>query len=247
MRKSRNGQEWCSHRARIEWHSAGVLETRKIVASENPGRRLMIVLHGLGDTWEGWSWLPGELNVPWLDYLLVNAPIPYWEGRAWFSVQPSDLMGPRVRPPQVPKEELAAGRHALMELIDAQIQGGYASDQIALLGFSQGCLMALDAGLHRPEPLAALIGISGWIHDVEGLIQQCSGSVRSTPILMTHGAADSVIPMGPVAEQARRLQQAGFNLVWQEFEKEHTVAGRAEVQFLARFLTAAYAGDLRES
>jgi predicted esterase len=61
---------------------------------------------------------------------------------------------------------------------------------------------------------------------------------------MTHGNADEVIPMAPVAEQARRLQAAGFDLAWQEFEKEHTVAGRAEVQFLARFLTSAYQGEL---
>ena len=36
----------------------------------------MIVLHGLGDSMEGYRWLPEALQLPWLNYLLVNAPDP---------------------------------------------------------------------------------------------------------------------------------------------------------------------------
>ena len=32
------------------------------------------MLHGLGDSIEGYRWMPEALDLPWLNYLLVNAP-----------------------------------------------------------------------------------------------------------------------------------------------------------------------------
>lgn len=220
------------------------LSFEHVPAVEDSGKRLLIVLHGLGDSSRGWTWLPRELDMPGLDYLLVDAPHPWWEGFAWFNVDPSEMGGPRVRPPRVPEDQLKASREALVRLIEEQIDAGYLPEQIALLGFSQGCLMALDTGFRFSKKLAGLVGISGWVHDVENLVANASAAGRTVPVLMTHGPADPVIPMAPVAQQARRLQESGFDLVWQEFEKEHTVAGRAEVQFIKRFLNAAYRGEL---
>src|SRR5260370_3167141 len=56
------------------------LETELIPAREPNSRRLLIMLHGLGDSIEGYRWLPSALNLPWLNYLLVNAPDAYYGG-----------------------------------------------------------------------------------------------------------------------------------------------------------------------
>ena len=55
-----------------------------IPAAEKDSRRLFVVLHGLGDSLAGWRWLPGALDLPWLNYLLVNAPDEYYGGYSWF-------------------------------------------------------------------------------------------------------------------------------------------------------------------
>lgn len=51
-----------------------MLESLFIRAASRDSRRLMIVMHGLGDTLESFRSLPAEINLPWLNYLLVNAP-----------------------------------------------------------------------------------------------------------------------------------------------------------------------------
>ena len=46
----------------------------------------MMVLHGLGDSMEGYQWFPDQMNLPWLNYVLVNAPDPYFTGFSWFDI-----------------------------------------------------------------------------------------------------------------------------------------------------------------
>ena len=54
-----------------------MLTTELMPAAQRDSRRLMVVLHGLGDSMEGYRWLPSALRLPWLNYLLVNAPDEY--------------------------------------------------------------------------------------------------------------------------------------------------------------------------
>ena len=58
-----------------------MLVTELVPAREPDSRRLMVVLHGLGDSMDGYRWMPQELDLPWLNYLLVNAPDDYYGGR----------------------------------------------------------------------------------------------------------------------------------------------------------------------
>ena len=47
---------------------------------------LLIVLHGLGDSSEGFLWLQDELGIDSLNYLLLNAPDPYYTGYSWYDI-----------------------------------------------------------------------------------------------------------------------------------------------------------------
>ena len=53
-----------------------MLETQFIRADDATSRRLMIVLHGLGDSATGYEWLPSALRLPWMNYLLANNQTP---------------------------------------------------------------------------------------------------------------------------------------------------------------------------
>ena len=57
-----------------------MLHSELIPAAERDSRRLMVMLHGLGDSLDGWRWFPEVMNLPWLNYLLVNAPDDYFGG-----------------------------------------------------------------------------------------------------------------------------------------------------------------------
>jgi hypothetical protein len=57
-----------------------MLDTELVPAADQTSRRLMVVLQGLGDSMDGYRWLPQALNLPWLNYRLVNAPDDYYGG-----------------------------------------------------------------------------------------------------------------------------------------------------------------------
>lgn len=212
-----------------------MLQFQRIPAADTSSRRTLVVLHGLGDSSDGWAWLPGELGLPWLNYLLVDAPDPHFDGFSWFTLRLQDEGGPTIVGDGVQRS-----RRMLLELLASVEASGVPPSETALLGFSQGCLMALDAGLRHPGPLAAVVGISGWVDQPARLAAEAPGVARNVPVLVTHGLHDPLIPVDRVRPLVRQLQEAGFDVVWQEFEKEHTVAGRAEVNFIRRFLESAF-------
>jgi phospholipase/carboxylesterase len=206
-----------------------MLHAEFIPAAGKDSRRLLVMLHGLGDSPAGWRWLPGALNLPWLNYLLVNAPDEYYGGWSWF-----DYPG-----------EIAPGIHRsrklLFELLDDLRAKNFPADQITLGGFSQGSLMSLETGLRYPHQLAGIVGISGWVFEIENLIRDLTPVARSQRLLVTHGHYDPLLPFAAAREQIQQLQAAGLDVAWHEFPKEHTIHGEEEIAVIREFIRAGYA------
>jgi len=97
-----------------------MLRTELIPAVETKSRRLMIMLHGLGDSIEGYRWMPDALGLPWMNYLLVNAPDKYYGGYSWF-----DFAGDIV--PGVTRS-----RKMLFGLLDELRTKGFPTEQTVL-------------------------------------------------------------------------------------------------------------------
>jgi phospholipase/carboxylesterase len=205
-----------------------MLHTELIPAADKQSRRLMIMLHGLGDSIEGYRWWPEAINLPWLNHLLVNAPDEYFGGYSWFDF-PGDMV-PGVR----------RNTKHLVALLDDLAARGFSADQIVLGGFSQGCLMAIEVGLRYPQRFAGIVGISGYVCEPERLWQERSPVAGQQRLLVTHGHYDPIIPFATVREQVRFLQAAGLSVEWHEFAKEHTIAGEAELEVVRRFIRAGF-------
>jgi len=201
------------------------MDTRFIPAAEPDSRRLMIVLHGLGDSLEGWLGWPQAMRLPWLNYLLVNAPEPYYGGFSWYDIQSG--LG------------IERSRKMLFELLDGLTE--FPAEQIVFFGFSQGCLLAIEVGARYPRRLAGIAGISGYAHEPEKLIQQFSPVARQQRFLITHGTQDPLIPIQMARKQIALLQKAGLQITWREFVKAHTIAGEEEVAVIREFVRGCYA------
>ena len=205
-----------------------MLHTELIPAADKNSQRLMVMLHGLGDSIEGYRWWPEALGLPSLNHLLVNAPDDYYGGYSWFDYP--DEIAPGV----------LRSRKLLFDLLDDLRAKGFPTEQTTLGGFSQGCLMTIDVGLRYPHRLAGLVGISGWVFDLENLVKAPAPVARQQRLLMTHGTDDPVIPIEKVRPQIPPLKAAGFNVEWREFNKVHTIQGETEMAVIRDFVRAGY-------
>jgi phospholipase/carboxylesterase len=174
---------------------------RRPPASGGPARDLVILLHGLGADGTDLIGLVPALSqiLPDAAFVSPNAPLPCDMapvGRQWFSFRdPSDA-------------EILAGARAAAPTLDAFIDSelrrhGLADDRLALVGFSQGTMMALHVGLRRPRPCAAVVGYSGALIAAEIL----PAEIKSRPpVLLVHGDADQVILFSAMAAAQAALR-----------------------------------------
>ena len=205
-----------------------MLETEFIPAEDANSRRLMVVLHGLGDSTAGFRWLPATLGLPWMNYLLVNAPDAYYGGYSWY-----DFAGDMT---QGVKRSTAM----LFGLLDTQRAKGFQTEDTILFGFSQGCLMTLEVGLRYPHRFAGLVGISGYVREPEKLVEELSPVAHQQRILITHGFEDPIVPFAVTREQINILKAVGLHVSWHELAKGHTIAAETELDIIRSFVTSGF-------
>jgi phospholipase/carboxylesterase len=203
-----------------------MLHSELIPAAEKSSR-LMVMLHGLGDSIEGYRWFPEAMGLPWLNYLLVNAPDEYYGGYSWFDLQ-NQASG------------VQRSRTLLFNLLDDLRARGFPTEQTTLGGFSQGSLMTIDVGLRYPHRFAGLVGISGWVFELGKTVKEFSSVALQQRLLMTHGASDPIVPIERVRPQIPLLKAAGLNVEWREFPKAHTIHGEKEIAVIREFVRAGY-------
>lgn len=207
-----------------------MLHYELLPAHEQGSKRLWVMLHGLGDSIDGYRWMPEAMDLPWMNYALVNAPDEYYGGYSWFDF--AGDMTPGV----------LRSRKLLFQLLRDLERKGYPTDRTILGGFSQGCLMAVDVGLRFPEAFAGIVGISGWIFEPQQLLLEMAPTARDRKVLMTHGTLDPMVPFGAVRTEVQKLRAAGLNIEWHEFQKAHTIAGEEELDVIRGFVHRCFAG-----
>lgn len=84
-------------------------------------------------------------------------------------------------------------------------------EQVALVGFSQGTMMALHVAPRREDAMAGIVGFSGRLLAPELLTDDV---VSRPPVLLVHGDQDDVVPPLSMPEAAEALQKAGWKEVY---------------------------------
>ena len=199
-----------------------MLKTEFYPAAQSGSRRLFVVMHGLGDSVAGYRWVPVMMRLPWLNYLLVNAPDPYFGGFSWYDFAGDAAPG------------IARSRKMLFELLDEYRAKDFPTEETIVSGFSQGCLMTWEAGLKYSHRFAGLVGISGYVFQHDKV--ELSPVAKEQKFLVTHGRFDQLIPFADVKEQIQLMKRLGLQIEWREFDKAHTIAGEEELSVIRHFI-----------
>lgn len=174
-------------------------------ANGNAAASLVILLHGYGANGDD---LIG-LGRRWADTLPSTAfvaphapepiPFPHVPGRQWFALTFQD-------PAEVNRGALAAAP-GLQSFIDAELaKHDLSSDRLAIVGFSQGTILALEVAYRRADAPAAVLGYSGLL--ARGGALASEGTVRP-PALLIHGEEDGVVPAECSTQAAEALTSHG--------------------------------------
>ena len=170
-------------------------------------RSLVILLHGYGSNGDDLISLAPYWHdaLPATVFVAPNAPEPCPGapgGYQWWALTNT---GPDAR-----AEGVAKATPVLDAFIDAELaRYGLAEARLALVGFSQGTMMALHVGPRRPRPLAGIVGYSGMLADEAALAEP---SVTRPPILLIHGDADPMIPVAALHRAKAALVQNRFEV-----------------------------------
>ncbi len=173
-------------------------------------RQLVVLLHGFGASGDDLIGLAEEWRdmLPDAAFVAPHAPegMPFADlaGRQWFTLQ------------SFTPEELWRGVSKSGPLLDAFIDQelarlGLGSGSLALVGFSQGTMMALHVGLRRRIAPAGIVGYSGIIAGPEHLGE---GIQSQPPVLLIHGDQDEVIPPKALALTRDSLAAAQVVVEW---------------------------------
>lgn len=200
-----------------------MLQKEWIKAEQPASRWAMIVLHGLGDSMDGYRWVPRILRFPELNYLLVNAPDAFYGGFAWYEFTGNEAVG------------IERSYRLMEQLLDELKEQGFPPEQVFLFGFSQGCLMCIETALRYPHRLAGCIGVSGYVHAPEGLAQRLSPIAKEQKLLITHGTRDGLLDLARVRPGLDQLRSQGIQVEFHEYDKEHEII-EPELLLFRRFL-----------
>lgn len=111
-------------------------------------------------------------------------------------------------------QALAAGAASAGPAIDAFIDRKLAQyelteQDLAMVGFSQGTMMALHVGLRRKRQVAAIVGYSGML---AGTAELAHADFAKPPVMLVHGSADPVVPVAALHASESELKRLGVDV-----------------------------------
>lgn len=165
---------------------------------------LVVFLHGYGADGNDLIGLAPHWQdiLPDTAFVSPHAPFPCEEaphGRQWFGFRGRD------------EAALLAGTVFAAGLVDNFLDGelqrlGLGPDRLALVGFSQGTMLALHVALRRPEAIAGVVGYSGLLIAPATLAAEIKSK---PPVLLVHGDADPLVPFAEMGAAAKQLGALG--------------------------------------
>ena len=157
----------------------------------------LIAIHGRGAGAEDIMALAREIAPPNVTILAPQAA-----GNTWY---PYAFLEPTERN----EPYLSSALRIVADLIAQVDERGIPPERVALMGFSQGACLALEAAARNARRYAGVIGFSGGLIGPPGTSFDFAGSLDGTPVFLGCSDVDPHIPKERVEESAVALERLG--------------------------------------
>ncbi|GIZ07585.1 alpha/beta hydrolase [Flavobacterium sp. UMI-01] len=194
-----------------------LIKEPKIKSDKNP---LLLLLHGYGSNQADLFSFAAELPE---EYYIVSAQAPYdlqYGSYAWYAInfdadenKFSDL------------DQARESRDVIVRFID-ELVTNYAidSNNISLLGFSQGAILSYAIALSYPEKIKNVIALSGYANEDIAVPNYQTNDFSQLRIFHSHGTVDQVIPVEWARKTAPFLKNLNIQSTYKEYPVGHGVA-----------------------
>jgi len=119
-------------------------------------------------------------------------------------------------------QEVINAREALRTFLDDAMKR-YPIDnkKLAVLGFSQGGVMAYSLGLGEPERFAGLASLSSWLpQDLLAILPDVPAT-EQLPVLIQHGSRDELVGVDRARQSSEKLRDLRVPVTYREYEMGH--------------------------
>ena len=187
--------------------------------SKNKPQQVVVLCHGYGGDGQDISNLAinWQRFLPETIFLCPNAPeicTVNPQGYQWFDLS-SDKEEVILEKSLIAEEKLNTFLNQVLD--DFQLK----FNNLALVGFSQGCMLSIQIALKKKEQINCLVGYSGKIINHKYL----SNNIHSKPkIFLMHGANDTIVSPTHLLEAKEYLANRGLKIKTRLFKDcEHRI------------------------
>ena len=179
----------------------------------NEADKALILIHGRGADARDILGLASQLNVS--EYALLA---PEATNNSWYPY--SFLAEPEQNEPW-----LSSALDLLKEIVDEVTKHGISTENIYLLGFSQGACLAVEFAARHAQKMGGIVALTGGLIGDKIYHENYIGNFNETPIFLGTGNPDPHVPVERVKESAIILEKMNAQVHLKVYEgRPHTVS-----------------------
>ena len=178
------------------------------------------MVHGRGSSGSQIVSLAEHLN---LDNFALLAPQAV--GNAWY---PYSFMAPRENN-QPDLDQALAQLHALVQHC---LDNGKSTDQLYIIGFSQGACLALEYAARNPEKYGGIIAFTGGLIGETLDLNLYKGNFEQTPVFIGSSHRDMHVPLQRIKASEEILEDMGANVKTLIFPDTYHTIREEEIEWV---------------